>query len=128
MRKTVLLSLIIIPLVCSCGNQLSSRETADQIISLICNNDFDSLTIKAPFLSQLPKDEQKTIQEALSPFMKKGYSLQIRRQGFNTETLFLTPYEPGLKSLIMTMKKSQGEWILKENISFKQTIGFIPKE
>ncbi len=114
----------------SCTPDQSPEEAVKTILTFAAQGDNTALEQYAPFLAELPSEDKEKVIAALALYSENSY-LDIKRQSLKSYTAFITGRAgevPEGKILILTLEKSSDpSWTLSEKISYKQSIGFIPK-
>ncbi len=126
-RTTFLLCLIL--LLPSCSPVGPPEKTVNGILDLAADRDFSGLIQMAPFLGDLSPEEQNTIAEILDPYCRGTREMTVNKQSLKSVTVYLSTGNKGDKTLIMTLiRGKERDWILSENISYRQSFDFIPLE
>jgi hypothetical protein len=127
LKKNLPLLLTILSLfLYSCGESLSPVETVKNILYSVDRDDFEALKETAPLLYALDGEQRRDIRETLAPYTPGNGTVteQERRIGFRT--LFVTPAKGEGKTLVISLRKRKGSWVLQDKITFSQSFAFIP--
>ena len=113
-------------LIFSCGESLSPVETVKTILNGVMENDFDALRESAPLLYALDGEQRRDIRETLAPYTPEDCTITEQERRIAYRTLFVTPVKGEGKTLVISLRKRRGSWILQDKITFSQSFAFIP--
>jgi len=127
LKKLALPILIMLTLlIFSCGESLSPVETVKTILNGVMENDFDALRESAPLLYALDGEQRRDIRETLAPYTPEDCTITEQERRIAYRTLFVTPVKGEGKTLVISLRKRRGSWILQDKITFSQSFAFIP--
>lgn len=123
----VLKALLLVMILTACTQREEPADTVMTIIDLMEQRDFDSLEKYLPFLSSLSDEDQLLLAASFTPYFSTKLQTVQKQQGLNSYNIFVSSSDSTAPTLIMTMKKGKDvDWILSEQIQYKQSFEFIP--
>jgi hypothetical protein len=123
--------ILLFPLFCifiSCAPQVKPEETVNLILGYVERGDYGALENLAPLFSRLSASEKESVRESLMPFIAEKPFIEVKKQGFRQCSVLLHTRERESRIMVMTLNKIKGVWVLSDEISYTQKIGFIPAE
>ena len=126
--KKIIPLLLLILLLVSCHTGLSPENTVTSLLQYVAEDDFEGLSVMAPFLLELDREQQEAVRRALVPFTEGEPEMALRYTGFRRCLVTLQTREKQSNSLILSLHQKRGQWVLSENISYTQSLDFIPAE
>lgn len=123
----MLKALLLVILLSACAQRENPVDTVTTILELMEHKDFESLEKFIPFLSDLSTQDRLLLAESFMPYFSTQLQISQKQQSLNSYIVLVSSNNPKTPTLIMTMIKGKDvDWILSDQIRYKQSFDFIP--